>query len=361
MLIPPALICYFYVFSNAICVQNCHLYLLHFEILSDTIVFFKSPRAQAWLPFQGMMTNLSKQKHLLIQENIMRYEGPIYRPPSEADSLLVQATVGCPHNKCTFCMVYKKGPAYRVRPVQDIREDLDEARSCYGGGIRTLFFPAGNTIAMPTRDLAAICRYALEVFPNLERITAYGSSQYIVEKGLKDLKLLRASGLNRIHVGMESGDDEILLRVKKGVTAAGHITAGRMVIDAGMELSEYVILGLGGPDRTRQHALATAQALTAVQPHFVRLRTLVPKINTLLLHQIKKGGFQMLSPHGVLEETKELVRNIHCRTLLTSDHYTNYINLQGRLPEHRDRLLREIDDALEREEDQFRPFFVGTQ
>lgn len=258
-------------------------------------------------------------------------------------------------------MVYKKGPAYRVRPVQEIREDLDEARRRYGYSIRTLFFPAGNTIAMPTEDLAAVCRYALEVFPRLKRITVYGSSHYIVKKGLKDLKVLRASGLNRIHVGMESGDDEILLRVKKGATAADHITAGRMVVDAGMELSEYVILGLGGRDRTRQHALATARALTAIQPHFVRLRTLVPKINTLLLHQLKRGRFQMLSPHEVLEETRALVRDIHCHTLLTSDHYTNYINLQGRLPEHRDRLLREIDEALERNEDQFRPFFVGTQ
>ena len=291
----------------------------------------------------------------------MRYEGPIYRPPSEADSLLIQATVGCPHNKCTFCMLYKKGPAYRVRPVQDVCEDLDAARTRYGDGVRTLFFPAGNTIAMPTRDLAAVCRYAREVFPGLQRITVYGSSQYIVRKGLKDMKVLRDSGLNRIHVGMESGDDETLLRVKKGAAAADHIAAGRMVIDAGMELSEYVILGLGGRDRTGQHALATARALTAVQPHFVRLRTLVPKINTLLLHQIKKGRFHMLSPHEVLEETKVLVRNMHCHTLVTSDHYTNYINLQGRLPEHRDRLLKEIDEALEREEDQFRPFFVGTQ
>jgi len=258
-------------------------------------------------------------------------------------------------------MVYKKGPAYRVRPVKEICEDLDEGRRRYGDGIRTLFFPAGNTIAMPTRDLAAVCRHAMEVFPHLRRITVYGSSQYIIQKGVKDLKILRASGLKRIHVGLESGDDELLRRVKKGITGADQITAGRMVIDAGMELSEYVILGLGGRERTFQHALATARTLTAIQPHFVRLRTLVPKINTLLLHQIKKGKFHMLSPHGVLEETKNLLQNIRCSTLLASDHYTNYINLQGRLPEDKDRLLREIDGALERGEDQFRPFFVGTQ
>ena len=291
----------------------------------------------------------------------MRYEGPIYRPPSEADSLLIQATMGCPHNKCSFCMVYKKGPAYRVRPVQEICEDLDEGLRQYGDVIKTLFFPAGNTIAMPTTDLAAICRYAKKLFPHLERITIYGSSQYIVKKGLEDLKKLRGSGLSRIHVGMESGDDEVLRRAKKGTTAAEQIEAGRMVVEAGMELSEYVVLGLGGGARTTQHALATAEALSAIQPHFVRLRTLVPKIDTLLLHQINKGRFQLLSPHQVLEETRIIIQNSHCRTLLTSDHYTNYINLAGSLPKDRDRLLREIEGALTRDEDQFRSFFVGTQ
>ena len=113
----------------------------------------------------------------------MHYEGPIYRPPSEANSLLVQATIGCPHNRCTFCMVYKNGPRYRVRPVADIINDLDQARALHGRGVRTLFFPAGNTIAMPTDDLCRICAHARRIFPHLARITVYGSSQYIHKKG----------------------------------------------------------------------------------------------------------------------------------------------------------------------------------
>ena len=135
----------------------------------------------------------------------LSFEGPIYRPPSEADSLLIQATVGCPHNKCTFCMVYKRGPRYRVRPVSEICADIDEASDRYGTLVRSIFFPAGNTIAMPTKDLAAICRYCGMKFPNLQRMTVYGSSQYIVQKGLSDMKLLREAGLSRIHVGLESG------------------------------------------------------------------------------------------------------------------------------------------------------------
>lgn len=291
----------------------------------------------------------------------MRYEGPIYRPPSEADSLLIQATVGCPHNKCVFCMVYKKGPVFRVRSVKDICADMDEARGLYGKNVNTLFFPAGNTIAMPTGELAAICRYGVLKFPNLRRITVYGSSGYIAEKGQDDLNILRDSGLRRIHVGLESGDDEVLKRVKKGTNASEQVKAGQMVRKAGIELSEYVILGLGGVERSEAHALKTAEAINGIVPDFVRLRTLVPKINTLLLHQIKKDRFRLLSPHQVLKETRLLIENLQCRTILASDHYTNYLNLSGNLPEDRDRLLGEIDQALEWDTSRFRPMFVGTQ
>ena len=291
----------------------------------------------------------------------MRYEGPIYRPPSEADSLLIQATVGCPHNKCSFCMIYKKGPAYRVRPVADICADLDAAHEAFGDGVRTLFFPAGNTIAMPTEALAAICRYGRERFRGLERITVYGSSNYIVKKGLDELKTLRSAGLSRIHVGLESGDDEVLRRIKKGTTAAEQIEAGRLVKAAGIELSEYVILGIGGVERSREHARHTGKVLSAIAPDFVRLRTLVPKINTLLLHQIRKGRFQICSPHEILAETRLLLEQMDCSTCLASDHYSNDINLSGRLPMAKAQLLTEIDAALTWDDSRFRPTVVGTQ
>ena len=291
----------------------------------------------------------------------MRYEGPIYRPPSEADSLLIQATVGCPHNKCTFCMVYKKGPLFRVRPVKDICEDIDEAFDLYGGKVISLFFPAGNSIAMPTRELAAICRYSKAKFRDLQRITVYGSSQYIAKKGLADLVLLKEAGLSRIHVGLESGDDDILRKVKKGTNASEQIKAGKLVKAAAIELSEYVILGLGGVERSEIHALKTAEAINEIEPDFVRLRTLVPKINTLLLHEIKKNRFQLLSPYQVLKETRLLLENLQCRTILSSDHYTNYLDLSGNLPENKDRLLARIDQALNWEPECFRPFFIGTQ
>jgi radical SAM superfamily enzyme YgiQ (UPF0313 family) len=291
----------------------------------------------------------------------MRYEGPIYRPPSEADSLLIQATIGCPHNRCTFCMVYKNGPRYRARPVDDIREDILEAKRVYGPRVRTMFLPAGNTIAMKTEDLVEVCSFARRTFSSLERITVYGSSQFIHKKGPRQLEQLARAGLGRIHVGLESGDDVTLKRIRKGTHAQQQIEAGSWVMAANMELSVYVILGIGGQERTRQHAEETARVINEIAPDFMRLRTFVPKTNTPLLEEVMAGRFQMLTPHGILRETKTLIEQLTVATNLTSDHYTNYINLQGRLPDDKPRLLDKIKSALKQDESRFRPFFIGTE
>ena len=291
----------------------------------------------------------------------MRYEGPIYRPPSEADSLLVQATVGCPHNRCTFCMVYKDGVHFKIRPVEDVKADLRQARSVYGEGVQTLFLPAGNTIAMPTDALCEICRYAKEVFPLLKRITVYGSSQYIYKKGPHDLKKLSAAGLSRIHVGLETGDDVILKRIRKGTHRAEQITSGKWVMEAGIQLSVYVILGIGGKERTVSHAAETAMVLNVIDPDFIRLRTFVPKLNTPMLEDVQTGAFTMLGPHEVLQETESMIKELTVTSQLTSDHYTNYINLSGKLPDKKESLLQQIKTALQRSEKTFRPFFIGDQ
>jgi radical SAM superfamily enzyme YgiQ (UPF0313 family) len=258
-------------------------------------------------------------------------------------------------------MVYKKGPKYRVRSVNEIKEDLAAAREAYGPNIRTLFFPAGNTIAMKTEDLCEICRFAGQVFPGLERITVYGSSQYIHKKGPQGLKRLAEAGLSRIHVGLESGDDVILKQIKKGTDSREQIEAGKWVMQAGIELSLYVIMGIGGKERTAAHATETARVLNAIDPHFIRIRTFVPKIDTPLLNAVQKGSFRMLGPHEILRETEMLIRDLKVSSYLASDHYTNYISLEGRLPEDKTRVLAEIRSALERDEKAFRPFFIGTQ
>ena len=291
----------------------------------------------------------------------MHYEGPIYRPPSEADSLLVQATVGCPHNKCTFCMVYKKGPRFRVRSVESIEADLLEARKVYGSSVQTLFFPAGNTIAMPTDDLVRICSCARSLFPELKRITVYGSSQYIHRKGLKKLTRLRNAGLSRIHVGLESGDDEVLRRIKKGTDSTEQVEAGLWTREAGIELSVYVVLGIGGLERTLAHARETAFVLNAMNPEFIRVRTFLPKMNTLMLHQIKKGRFQVLSPHEALKELVFILENLNVTSKIRSDHYTNYLDVSGDMPADKDRMLSSIQNGLKQDERYFRSMYVGTQ
>ena len=219
----------------------------------------------------------------------MRYQGPIYRPPSEADSLLIQATVGCPHNKCTFCIVYKNGPKFKVRPTSEIIKDMYAARDQFGpSSVRTMFLPAGNSIAVPTAELVHIFQAAREIFPLLERITVYGSARYILDKGEDDVMRLAESGLSRIHVGLESGNDQVLRQIKKGAARPDQIQAGQMLSKAGIENSTYVMLGIGGRELTREHAQDTASAVNAISPDFVRVRTFLPKIDTHLLRKVEK-------------------------------------------------------------------------
>jgi radical SAM superfamily enzyme YgiQ (UPF0313 family) len=258
-------------------------------------------------------------------------------------------------------MIYKQNSRFRIRPVADIQDDLAAAREAHGSHVKTLFFTDGNTVAMPTADLARICRRARDLFPHLERITIYGSSQYIHMKGLGGMKKLADAGWSRIHVGLESGDDAVLKRIKKGSTSRQQIQAGQWVRQAGIELSEYVILGIGGREHSDVHAANTARVLNHINPDFIRLRTFVPKINTPLLEDVQQGRFEMLGPLGVLGETHALVQALVVNSRLTSDHYTNYINLAGQLPDDQPRFLSEIRQALTRDEATFRPIFIGKQ
>jgi radical SAM superfamily enzyme YgiQ (UPF0313 family) len=258
-------------------------------------------------------------------------------------------------------MVYKEGPPYRQRPVLEIIEDMEEAAATYGQRFTTLFFPAGNTIAMKTKHLAQICRHARKLFPKLTRITVYGSFQYIVQKGFEELIELQQAGLSRIHVGLETGDDETLKKIRKGTTRLQQIQGGKWIMEAGIELSLYVLLGIAGTKRSKQHALATAEVLNAIQPTFIRLRTFLPKVKTPILKEIEEGSFDIAGPHQILEELKLLITHLHCSSQLTSDHYTNYLNLHGTLPGDKQSMLSLIDTYLQKDETSFRPIYLGSQ
>ncbi len=289
----------------------------------------------------------------------MRYEGTVFRPPSEAHSLLIQATIGCPHNKCSFCSMYK-GTRFRIRPVQEIKEDLLAARDYYGKYIESIFFPDGNTIIMKTEQLLEIFNYAHELFPELERITVYGSARFVNKKSSEDLIRLKEAGLSRIHMGMESGDDITLQKINKGTNSAEIIEAGLKLKNAGIQTSEYYLVGIAGKARWREHAENSARVLSAFSPDFIRLRTFAPEPNTPILEEIQAGNFQYLSPHEALREIRVLIENLNCNnSMVLSDHVTNYWNINGRIPDDRDKMLTEIDKALKIDESRFRTPNLG--
>jgi radical SAM superfamily enzyme YgiQ (UPF0313 family) len=274
----------------------------------------------------------------------MRYEGQIYRPPCEAHSLIIQATIGCPWNRCTFCQMYKDKKA-RIRPLDEVLEDLDEARRHYGR-VPSLFLADGNTISLPTADLLAVLRRAYELFPELEHVGTYGGTRYINQKSVEELAALRDAGLSAVYLGLESGDDEVLRRVKKGVTAEEMIQAGRRLKEAGFPVSLYYLVGLGGSERWREHARGTARVVNAIGPEVLRPRTLYIQEGTPLWHQRQRGDFVEASPREALQEVRLLLEQIEVPLALVSDHITNYLPLFGRLPEDRQKLLAALDHTL---------------
>lgn len=285
----------------------------------------------------------------------MHYEGIVYRPPSEANSLIIQATYGCPHNRCAFCNMYR-GRRFKIRKVEEIMADMDEVAERYPlRAIRSLFLADGNTILMKTDQLVRVLEHARKRFPWLERITSYGASQYLVLKTPEEMRRLAEAGLNRIHCGMESGHDPLLERIHKGGTMDTHIRGGRLVKDAGMELSMYYMPGLGGYEMSKAHALDSAKVLNAVNPDFIRLRTFVPVEGSPLCEDIRAGRFSLMEPHDVLREIRTLVEHLETTGLFYSDHWNNFADISGTLPEDKKRMLTDIDEALTWPRSSFRP------
>jgi radical SAM superfamily enzyme YgiQ (UPF0313 family) len=278
----------------------------------------------------------------------MRYDYPVYRPPSEAQSLIVQATLGCPHNKCRFCFMYKE-KKFKIRSVADIKEDITTAKMMYGDLVRTVFFADGNTIIMKTPQLLEILDFCYAIFPNLERVTSYGAAKFILKtKSVEELKQLNKAGLKRIHMGLETGDDEILEKIQKGATSQEMISASRMVNESGISLSQYVLLGIGGKEGYEKHARKTAKVLSEMHPDFIRARTLILRPDAPLYEDEQNGEFIQCTPEEVLEETRLLIENLIVKSQFLSDHVSNYANINGKLPDEKDEMLAELDKVKER-------------
>ncbi len=284
----------------------------------------------------------------------MRYEGCVYRPPSEAGSLIIQATLACPHNKCAFCAMYKDRK-FRVRPIEEIVEDLDAALEYYGPEVNTIFLADGNTAVLSTDKLVAIGDAAKERFPNLARITMYGSAKFLLKKTKEQWRQVAGAGITRIHSGLESGDPETLEEINKGVTPEQAVEAYKHVKDAGIELSVYIMVGVAGLQRWREHALGSADVLSQAPPDFIRLRTFVPFPETPWHDRWKEGKLTLLSCYEALEETRLLIENLEGPSMLLSDHVSNFINVKGRIPGDKGAMLAKIDEALKAPIDAFRP------
>lgn len=284
----------------------------------------------------------------------MRYEGTVYRPPSEAGSLIIQATIGCPHNRCAFCSMYAN-TRFRRRPIEDIVEDLDMALEAYGRGVRTIFLADGNSAALPTDELVEIGDAACARFPHLERITMYGSAKFLSKKSRGEWQRIGAAGISRVHSGLESGDPVTLEQIHKGVDPDSAARAFRHVMDAGIELSVYLMVGLAGQERWREHAEGSAAVLNRASPDFVRLRTFVPALGTEWCERWQSGELTLLGPYQALRETRVLVELLQGPTMLLSDHVSNFLDVHGRVPEDTELMLEAIDDALQWPLGRFRP------
>lgn len=273
------------------------------------------------------------------------YEGSIWRPPSEARSLILQATVGCSNNTCTFCGSYKDKP-FKIKSLDQLKADVYLAEPYYKN-IKRIFLADGDALVMKTKQLSDTLDFLYQQFPQLERVGVYASPQNLLQKSVDKLLLLKEHGLGIIYLGVETGLDSLLATIKKGVTRQQMITAGSRVVQSGIPLSVTIIIGLGGPDLSELHARETASLLNEVSPDYTGALTLMLVKGTALYNTYKKGEFQLLTPGETLQEMYWLIESLQCRTVFRSNHASNYLSVGGDLPEDRDRLLQQIGRAQE--------------
>jgi radical SAM superfamily enzyme YgiQ (UPF0313 family) len=274
------------------------------------------------------------------------YDFPPFRPPSEANSLLLRVTRGCPWNRCTFCSMYK-GMKFEIRELEEVLEDIEAARELYGDRVGTIFIGDSNSLVAKTDMLVKILNTLSSSFPHVERVTSYARAKTIAKKPLEDLIKIRQAGLTRLHVGLETGDRELLKGIEKGATPEEMVEAGRKAKEAGFEYSLYVLLGIGGEEKWEQHARGTAEVLNQINPHFIRVRTFVPQPNSPLYETMTDGRFQLASPKTILKETKLLLEELQVTSQFLSDHISNLLPLHGKLPEDKERMIQMIGEALE--------------
>jgi radical SAM superfamily enzyme YgiQ (UPF0313 family) len=277
----------------------------------------------------------------------MRYIGKVYRPPSEADAYLLQATIGCSWNHCTYCDMYQDKPKLRLRPLAEVHEDLAMAAARFGSRVEKLFVTDGDALVLPMEHWRPLLTDARRRFPRLRRVSAYAMARNLLEKSAAELAELRALGLTRLYIGPESGDDVTLRRIAKGSTFADHVAAAAKAHAAGIELSAIFLLGAGGVARSEGHARASGELATAMNPAFLSALTLTVVPGTPLARLQDSGRFQLPDVRGLLGELRTfLATAAPTDAVFRTNHASNYLPLAGRLPADREPMLRALDGAL---------------
>ena len=276
----------------------------------------------------------------------MRYVGNIFRPPSEADSLLLQATIGCSHNRCSFCAMYRD-KEFRVRRLEEVLEDIAGARDYYGPDVMRVFLCDGNALILPTPHLLRILTTLEQTFPDLQRVGVYANARDLVSKSVTELRELAAHRLTLFYLGLESGSDAILKQIDKGATADEMVAGVWHGMAAGMKSSVIFLLGLGGRKQWRENAVESAKAVSQMNPNYLSALTVTVVPGTPLARQLKSGEFELPEPAEFAAELRLFLEQVDVKaTVFRSNHASNYVPLSGRLPKDKERLVAELTEAI---------------
>ncbi|MFH1107723.1 MAG: radical SAM protein [Planctomycetota bacterium] len=276
----------------------------------------------------------------------MSYVGTVYRPPSEANSFLLQATIGCSWNHCTYCAMYRDKP-FQVRPLAETLEDIATAGRSFGDRVRKVFVMDGDALTMDVELWEPILQALGATFPNLRRVSCYATALNLLAKSQEELRRLCDLGLKLLYIGPESGDDVTLKRIAKGASSADHVEAAAKAREAGMKQSLIFLLGAGGTERSVEHATGSARLATAMDPEFLSTLTLTLIPSTPIYTLAENGRFEMPSVEGLLHELRIIVAESNpTDAVFRSNHASNYLPIEGRLPRDRKAILENIDAAL---------------
>lgn len=276
----------------------------------------------------------------------MIYEGDVYRPPSEANSLIIQLTIGCARNTCRFCTMYRN-KKFRIREIEEVIEDLQWVKKHYPYHFDRVFLADGDALIVKTPDLITVLDKVFQLFPQVTRVTTYGAAKDVLAKTPEELALLRSHGLEMVYIGAESGSDKVLTNVDKRVTAAETVEACLRLKAAGIKTSMTLITGLGGRADSREHAIESAKLVSAAKPEYLGLLTLTLGRGAPLTQDHKEGKFETLSPVEFLEEQKLFLEHVDSEgTMLRSNHISNYVSLAGNLNQDRERMISQLERAI---------------